>query len=592
MNQMQKYDGLWRRCKASLPSHRSFVPLILLFLLFSLRQTATAHGAEIEIRYAVPTFAMKLIVLDNNVSLATFQSTLDDAVHNHMRNYFQEHLPENEGEPLERTSFVDVSLESVIDRTPIALEENLDPSVHLSVIRSGFDGFCIFSYNQEFVTNSGINATILQDEAILTSILLDSFRQNKGFWDFAELISNDEILSVTGKIQISVNNVMVAEADLVNDNPEIDDDRDLSSTIIGIISLACLVFACIVAIVVAVLYLRNKEKELERKSRQRREYSQQFRNKSLGSSSSLGQSISSNSEASWTDTRIKTANSGPNRMEKGSMFLSQANASAAWDSKKLSSSDILLDIIEEEPTNYEDMTSRYSDKASTRSPEHDPDDSEFYSVRSCSSHHEENNENWCAKNVIVSVDSPLRVHSPISSKKCTVVPILKPSLKYTSTVGNGGGRPSDKMLQSCLKNGSGRKLGSGMSSNASPKRRSNSYRKINLSSAGGGNLSSSHLHSSMFDASGKCLNLDPTDYKHATVGDDRSPPRSPRRPSTKRVPASPMKSGQRTLMIKPSVSSHTDDDEDPSLRFGDDGSLSPPRKVKNGMGLSESWSFA
>jgi hypothetical protein len=557
---------------------------ITILIFFIAQIISSARGVNMEIRYAVPTFAMKLIILDNNVSLANFQSALDDIVHIHVRNYVQYHLPDQPGE-LERTSFVDFSLESTIDRTPINLEEGIDSPVQLSVIRSAFEGFSLFSYTEEFVAMTGINASSVQDEAHLTPFLLDSFRQHKGFWEFAELIIDDEVLGTTGKVQISVNSVLVAEADLLNDTPEVDNGSDLTPSMIGIISVSCVVFACIVGVAFAVCYLRYKEKEMERKSKERREFSLQFRNKSLGSSSSLGQSISSNSDSSWMDLKTRAAYSVPNRSEKGSMSSSRGKT---WDSNKISTSEILLDIIEEEPTNYDDVTSRYSDKISTRSPEHDPDDSEFYSVRSCSSHVEDNSDSWRNKNAIVAATSLLNAPSPSSPKKATGVPILKPALKYTSTDGNSSvGRPGEKVLQSCLKNGSARKLGSGISTSNSPKRRPNPYRK---NSIGGGASSLSHLQLSTSDFTVKCANVDPA------VGSNSSPPRSPIwQDGSKRIQNSLVKTGIGKRSSTPAKGPGTQQDveDDTSFRFGDESvnSLSP-RKVKNGMGLSESWSFA
>jgi hypothetical protein len=545
-----------------------------------------------EIHYAVPSFAMKLIILDKNDSLATFQSKLDDIVRFHLRTYIQDHLPDKGG-TLERTSFIDISLQSAIDRTPINLEEGLDSSIHLSVLRSAFQGFSIFSYTEEFVFSSGINTTEVQDEAFMTPYLLDSFRQHKGFWEFAELITDDEMLGATGKIQISVNSVLVAEADLINNSTEVDNGSNLSPSVISIISVSCFVFACIVGVVFAVCYFRYKEKELERRSKERREYSLQFRSKSLGSSSSLGQSISSSGDTSWMDLKARTTPTVPNRLEKGSMSSSRG---MVWDSKKLSSSEIFLDIIQEEPTNYDDVTSRYSDKESTRTPEHDPDDSELYSVRSCSSHNEDNNDNWRTRNAIVAASSPLVVKSPSSPKRATAAPILKPALKYTGTGGNNTvTRLGDKILQPCLKNGSARRLGSGISSNISPIRRSNPYRKNSI--GGGAGISSlDHLQLSLSGATLKCANVDPTASIQAANGSNSSLPRSTtRQDRTTSIQKSPVEPsiGRQRLTLAISKGTQQDDDDDPSFRFGDDrrNSLSPSR-VKNGMGLSESWSFA
>jgi hypothetical protein len=445
---MQRYSRQRRGHRSiNFISRKIFTELSQILFLLSLCFVSVIIAVDVQIRYSLPMFAMELIIIDDNVSLQEFQSELDSVVRIHLLNVLRDELP-NQDEILNRNRLVNVTLESVIDRSPIDLDENSDSVVKLSSIRSGFKGTGTFSYTESFVQTQGLDGNVEQNYTQLTPYLLDAFRQRKGFWDFAEMIIDNDVLSITGKLQIAVNDVLVGEADLLNDQP---DDQGMSGIVTGIISISCVFFVCIGGIGGIVCYRRHQEKELERKSKERRELSHKLRSKSLGSSS-LGQSLSSREDSSWMDSKNKEFSPVPDRLEGKSMYSGKPYLHALGttyrpdnETNKNVKSDFLLDMIEEEMANDNDhVPSRYPDGGLSCSMENDGEDSDYFSVQSSISSQNGNGSNIasvpvnneelsqhnskvCSKDV-----SKGLVHDTSSNKDRKVIPVLKSSLKRSS----------------------------------------------------------------------------------------------------------------------------------------------------------------
>lgn len=400
----------------------------LLALALLIRCCTDAATNELEIRYSIPRVTMKLIIVDDDVQTEQFKVEIDTITQLHLVNSFLDELPAGDA-IVNRDRFRSVTLTSSIERVPVEIQEN-STAVKLSVMRSEFTGFSNFSVSDDKVDVSVISREMINNTTDLRIYTLDAFRQQKGFWNFANLIKDNKFLAVTGKLQIIIDNLIVADADLDNDNPNSDDadknsDADLSKLTIVIISVACIVVACIGGLGGLIWYLRHREFELEKKSQERREMSKQARMKGLGmSSSSFDHSMLSNDVAALRQLERKSSMT--------SLASLELKASPRGDAKpnQNDSDESLLDSIAKESTNLEYEGENQARNFGTRMNQHDDDESEFCSVQSASERSEcvdTVRATGMDKNVIISQSNhrPVKRNSTIG----TTPPILKPAIK-------------------------------------------------------------------------------------------------------------------------------------------------------------------
>jgi hypothetical protein len=413
--------------------------LLLIFIVLK-RCSSFVASEEFEIRYSLPRIIMKLIIVDENVQIEQFKLEIDKIAQLHLVNFFMDDLP-TDALIVNRNQFRSITLTSTIERVPVEIQDNTT-SLTLSVMRSEFTGFGNFSVSEDEVATSVLSKDLINNTTDLRLYVFDAFRQRIGFWYFADLIKANNLLELTGKLQIMVDNVIVAEADLNNDNPDDTNDnskdgKNLSRLAIVLIIVTCVVVACVGGLGALIWYLRHREYEIEKKSRERRETSKQVRIKSLGnSSSSFGNSIRSNGDVSIPNESTVTAGV-PKRLERKTSMTSlasldfKADIHCRVDSVKNDSDDSLLDSIANESTNLEYETTTQPKNLFSKNYQ-DDDDSEFCSVQSASErddHADITPNHELSQNFIVS-RTEIRPTKRLSHTSIgTAPPTLKPAIK-------------------------------------------------------------------------------------------------------------------------------------------------------------------
>ena len=370
--------------------------LILLVIVLLNGCSPEVSAADVEIRYALPRIIMKLIIVDDNVQIEQFKLEIDKLSHLHLVNFFMDDLP-TDAPIVNRNQFRSITLTSSIERVPVEIQDN-STSLMLAVMRSEFTGFGNFSVSEDEVDFSVLSKDLINNTTDLRLHTYDAFRQRVGFWHFAELIKGNNLLALTGKLQIMVDNVIVAEADLndenADDTEDISKDEHMSRLAIVLICVTCVVVACIGGLGALIWYLRHREYEIEKKSRERRETSKQVRMKSLGNStSSFGISVRSNDNESFRqENKATTTSVVHNRLERKASMTSLASLDYKNDlrgdidsqSIKNDSDDSLLDSIAKESTNLEYEATSQLKNVYPKAYQDDDDESEFYSVQSAS----------------------------------------------------------------------------------------------------------------------------------------------------------------------------------------------------------------
>lgn len=429
--------------------------LSVLFIFTVIRFSTIVYADEFEIQYSIPRVVMKLIIVDDNMQIEQFKLEIDKLTQIHLVNFFMDELPV-EPPIVNRNQFRSVTLTSSIERVPVDIQENTT-SVTLSVMRSEYSGSANFSVSEDEVDLSILSKVLINNTTDLRLITFDAFRQRIGFWHFAELIKANNLLAVTGKLQIMVDNVIVGEADLENDNPSENDENgeaeDISRLTIVLICVICVLLACVGGLGALIWYLRHREYEFEKKSRERRETSKQVRMKSLGSStSSFGNSIRSNGDVSlMINENIATDVAGVSKkLERKSSVTSLASydlqvglrgdieskkdeLQGDLDSRKNDSDESLLDSIANESTNLEYETTNQLKKAIVKNFQDDEDDSEFFSVQSASERDEyvdKVTNSGLDKNLIISsIDNNRPTKRNSHASIGTAPPMLKSAIK-------------------------------------------------------------------------------------------------------------------------------------------------------------------
>ena len=394
---------------------------------------------------------MKAIIVDENVQIDQFKLEIDKVAELHLVNFFMDELPV-EAVVVNRNQFRSVTLTSSIERVPVDIQDNTT-TFTLSVLRSEFNGYANFTASEDEVDNAVLNKELINNTTDLRLITFDAFRQRIGFWHFADLIKANNLLAVTGKLQIVVDNVIVGEADLDNDNrdekDEIDEVDEVSTLTIVLICVACILVACVGGLGAFIWYLRHREYQFEQKSRERRETSKQVRMKSLGNSnSSFGNSIRSGGDVSLIVQENTTGVTKNVERRTSSTSLASFDLQADMrrdlysrkhglhgdlNSKTNDSDESLLDSIANESTNLDYESPGQPKKVYLKNIQDDEDESEFYSVQSASERDESldlGNKPEVSKNLIVSSQNNARPTKRNSHTSIgTAPPMLKPAIK-------------------------------------------------------------------------------------------------------------------------------------------------------------------
>jgi len=339
--------------------------LLLLMGVFSASRTHQAKAQsehDMTIRYEIPEFGMKLIILDEEeVSSDLFREALAVVVTKHLDEYLKDILPpRGDTGVVNRESFSNVTLVHKV------LDFPLDPDefdgVKLSIVRAGFEGVGNFLFSSEVVQQAALQPDVVEDPTHLLQYVKDAFREDGGFWDLAAEITKDDVLSRTGKLQIAVGNLIVAEGTLVDD----DDPRDdgLSGREITLISIFVPIGVILLIITYCVLRSKIKDLRLERLKRQRRERAKRRRiYEHSNSGSSRGMSVSSN-KGSWKGDKAKGvsfSSDGLSATPTRPPLKRKARARPALAARQKSNDSLLHSIMEENSSGHEE-TSRRSDQ--------------------------------------------------------------------------------------------------------------------------------------------------------------------------------------------------------------------------------------
>ena len=353
-------DKATKRSFTDMRCSRPIIARIVIFLVaVLLRQAkpvqADAGSLDLTIHYEIPEFGMKLIILnEEEISLDEFRKSLDIVVSKHINEYFRENLPTQErGGLVNKDSFSKVTLHSKVVNSPI--DEDEAEGVKLKIIRAGFDGVGEFHFSPEVAAAASLHPSSIEDSIYLLHQVKEALREDGGFWDLASEIAKDSVLSRTGKLQIAVGNLVVAEGSLVEDDAE-DPLPELAVILISIF----VPIGCIFLVVAGFLIHRKiRYMKIEKLKQERRERARKRRiygSSSAGSSRSLSLNSDSNGSRDWNDneTDMKSATLGRAHQQPKRLIRSRP----ALIAKQKSSESLLHCIMEE---SVHDDTSRRSD---------------------------------------------------------------------------------------------------------------------------------------------------------------------------------------------------------------------------------------
>lgn len=350
---------------------RTFVrQSVFLSLLFLTTMTASKAEESVKIQYVIPEFGMKLIVVnEDDISMSLFQTALDNAVVTHIDSYLARSLPKQSSALINQATFDEVFLESVVAPTPI------DPSqtqgIKLSIILARYTGVGKFIIPSTLAKAAVLDPKTKQNSTDLFNFVKDALKEDGGFWELASALTNDVILSRTGKLQTAVGNIIVGEGDLVSagDKPT---NKGNGMSFLASVALGVLVVLLIVVVggALYILHQRKKERDIEREKMLRRQSYKIQRKKNAGNlntsqncsqtyQESMGSSSTGTSlDGSWLDLRAKQVSSVPNRLDarKGQSKTLKVRTHSKPAPGAPRSNTNLLHCIAEEPFNHDDSS--------------------------------------------------------------------------------------------------------------------------------------------------------------------------------------------------------------------------------------------
>jgi hypothetical protein len=327
---------------------------------------------------------MKLIVLDSaEINVDEFEERLETVTMEYLNDYFRAALPDQSPPvSVSRESFRSTSISGILERFPIDTEET--EGVPLAVLRAGLEGVGRFEFAEETIVDTETDSSKVQPDSHLHKYLRDAFAQDSGFWNFVAKIQQDDILGVTGKLQIAVGTLIVGEGSLVGDKQYDEEDEEekdedeqqekgLSKGGIAGICIAAMVLAF--GFVWAMLLLRQyrKERAFERRKLQRRQEAKQQRekliedlNKKEMSSSHSVTSMSSESEDQYQSSyKVKQFSTVPNRSYANRPPPKGRVRTRPSVQARKSSESLLHMIIEEADENHDETSHRHTSHEET-----------------------------------------------------------------------------------------------------------------------------------------------------------------------------------------------------------------------------------
>jgi hypothetical protein len=335
----------------------------------------------VTIQYALPDFGMKLIVLDSaEINVDEFEERLETVTMEYLNEYLREALPD-QSPPLSvsRETFRSASVSGNLEKFSMDTEET--EGIPLAVLRAGLEGVGRFEYDEKMVADKEI-ANQIQPNSHLHKYLQDAFAQDRGFWDFVAKIEQDDILGLTGKLQIAVGTLVVGEGSLVGDqnyNNEADEEEveqpseGLSKGGIAGICIAVMIFAF--GFVWALLLLRQyrKERAFERRKLQRRQEAKQQREKliedmnkkEISSSHSVTSMSSGSEDLSQQSYKVKQFSTMPNRSYANRPPPKGRVRTRPSVQARKSSESLLHMIIEEADENHDETSHRHTSHEET-----------------------------------------------------------------------------------------------------------------------------------------------------------------------------------------------------------------------------------